>query len=198
MNLLQEILSRQNGAIVQQLAGQFGLDGQQAQAAIGQLVPALARGIRNNASSGNGLQSLMGALQNGNHSRYVEQPTSLSDAATTQEGNGILGHIFGSKEVSREVANRASQQTGVGSMILKQMLPVLATAVMGAMSKQSSSASSNSVGGLLQGLLSAATGSQQSASAGSGALGMLNNFLDADNDGSALDDIMGMLAKRAG
>ncbi len=194
MNLLQQILSSQGGAIVEQLAGQFGLEGAQAQAAISQLVPVLARGVRNNASSESGLQSLLGALQNGGHSHYIEQPQSLAEAATTQDGNNILGHIFGSKEVSRQVASHASAETGIGSAILKKMLPVIASAVMGAMSQQSSASSS---GGLLQGLMGAALSGGQRSASGSGALGMLNQFLDADNDGSALDDIMGMLAKRA-
>jgi len=43
---------------------------------------------------------------------------------TVQDGNGILGHIFGSKDVSREVAARASAQSGVGADVLKKLLPI--------------------------------------------------------------------------
>ena len=42
------------------------------------------------------------------------------------DGNGILGHIFGSKDVSRQVAARAAQSSGVAPDILAKMLPLVA------------------------------------------------------------------------
>jgi hypothetical protein len=53
------------------------------------------------------------------------------------DGNGILGHLFGSKEVSRAVAKQAEAATGIGQEILKQMLPVIASTLMGGLFKQS-------------------------------------------------------------
>ena len=53
------------------------------------------------------------------------------------EGNGILGHLFGSKELSRAVAAQAAQATGIGQEMLKQMLPVIASMIMGGLFKQS-------------------------------------------------------------
>ena len=44
-------------------------------------------------------------------------------------GNQILGHIFGSKDKSREVASQASEQSGVDPSILKKLLPIVAGAV---------------------------------------------------------------------
>ena len=44
-------------------------------------------------------------------------------------GNQILGHIFGSKDKSRDVAAQASQQSGVDSSVLKKLLPIVAGAV---------------------------------------------------------------------
>ena len=44
-------------------------------------------------------------------------------------GNEILGHIFGSKDKSRNVAAQASEQSGVDPSILKQLLPIVAGAV---------------------------------------------------------------------
>ena len=44
-------------------------------------------------------------------------------------GNEILGHIFGSKDKSREVASEASGQSGVDPSILKKLLPIVAGAV---------------------------------------------------------------------
>lgn len=48
--------------------------------------------------------------------------------------------------MSREVATRAAAQTGVSAEVLKKMLPLAATLMMGALSKQSATASSAAAG----------------------------------------------------
>jgi hypothetical protein len=53
------------------------------------------------------------------------------------DGNGILGHLFGSKDLSRAVAAQAAQATGIGQQVLQQMLPAIAAMIMGGMFKQS-------------------------------------------------------------
>lgn len=67
-----------------------------------------------------------------------DNPASIADQALIKDGNGILGHIFGSKDVSRNVAGRAAEQTGISSAILRKMLPMVATLVVGALSKKAS------------------------------------------------------------
>src|SRR5512137_1284181 len=124
MNLLETILNSQNGGAVRQLAQNFGLDQDQAASAISNLVPALSSGLMRNISSGDGLTGLLGALGGGQHQKYMDDPATLGQPETISDGNGILGHILGSKDVSRQVARAASQQSGVGEDILKKMLPV--------------------------------------------------------------------------
>lgn len=63
--------------------------------------------IQSNTSDKAGLESLVSALSNGNHQSYADYPDSISDPAATADGNSILGHIPGSKEVSRNVAGEA-------------------------------------------------------------------------------------------
>ena len=110
-----------------------------------------------------------------------------------QQGNEVLGQIFGSKEVSRTVAAGAEQQTGISSDLLKKMLPVVAMMVAGYMAKQSGGNSGNGsgLGGLIGGLLGG--GSQSSG----GGLGGLGSLLDLDGDGNPLDDIINMAGKLA-
>jgi hypothetical protein len=48
------------------------------------------------------------------------QPTDVS------QGNNVLGQIFGSKDVSRAVAQNASAQSGLEPGLLQKMLPMLA------------------------------------------------------------------------
>lgn len=181
MNLMDMILNGQNGDVVRQVANSLQLDEGQARSAMGSLIPALTRGIGKEASSPQGLEDLIGALGRGNHRQYMDNPASLGDQAAVVDGNGILGHIFGSKDVSRQVASRAAESTGVDSGILKKMLPMLASAAMGALASK--------------GLGAGAGANQPSGGQDAGIGSLLNSFLDADKDGSAMDDILGMASR---
>ncbi len=182
MNLLEMMLSGQNQGQIQQLARSFGIDEDQAQAAVSQMVPALSQGLRRNIGSEDGLGGLLKALQKGGHQKYVDHPESLTERQTTEEGNAILGHIFGSKEVSRTVADRTNVATGLDAGMLKKMLPVVASMMMGSLSKQASGA------GLPD------SSAVAPASTG-GMMDMLSGFLDTDKDGSVVDDLLGMAGK---
>ena len=178
MNILYAIVNAQDGAAVQQLGSQVGLAPDQATAALSALIPALAGGFQRNIQSQGGLESLMAALSSGNHGQYIDNPTSLADQSAVTDGNGILGHLLGSKDVSREVASRAAAQTGLSADVLKRMLPLAATLMMGALSKQSGSASSTTAG---------------LGVSGGGILSMLTPFLDSNRDGSIMDDVTSMI-----
>jgi hypothetical protein len=179
MDLVNMILNAGGGDAIRKLARSNGLDEKQVSSAITSLVPALGQGLAREASSQNGLESLLGALSSGRHAQYVDRPETLESEETIRDGNGILGHIFGSKDVSRQVARAAAARTGIGEDVLKKMLPVVAAMAMGALSKQRSGPAD-----------AAATGS------GPGGLtGMLSNFLDANRNGSVIDDVLGMGSK---
>ena len=178
MNLLDMILNTQNGGMIDQVAKKFGLGSSDTKNAIGQMLPSLSKGIQNNLSKQGGLDSLLGALQKGNHKKYLDNPDLLSKDDTVADGNNILGHILGSKDVSRNVAGQASAKTGLDAGILKKILPLVATMAMGAMNKQVSGGSS----------LSGLAPDRQSSSL----LGNLSSFLDADKDGSITDDLLNL------
>lgn len=179
-NLLETILDANGGAVVGRLAREFGLGDAQAREALGQLAPALARGIKRNATSNQGLDSLLMTLGEGNHQRYLDQPDTLTNRASIDDGNAILGHIFGSKDVSRNVAGRASRETGIDSSLLEQMLPMVAAAAMGALARQNTDGGSPGF---------------QSRGSGSPSRDLLSQFLDADRDGSVIDDVLGLAQK---
>ena len=176
-SLLDLLLSGENKATLDKLSTEFGLDDQQTRSAVEELIPALSRGLQKNTANEPGMNDLLEALRTGDHKRYMEQPDTLGAESTTRDGNDILGHIFGSKEVSREVAKRASTSTGLSSTLLKKMLPVLATVVMGSIGK------------------SVLAGGRSNASSSSGAGGIIGSLLDSDRDGSVWDDVLGMAAR---
>ena len=186
MNLLETLLKAGDGksGIVEQIAGKFGLDANQANSALSNLLPAISRSIQKNVE-GEKAPSLLSALNTGSHQRYLDEPSTLSNQETIDDGNAILGHLFGSKDVSRNTAAHAAEKTGISADILKKILPMVAAAAMGAVSKQTSKS----------GLLSSAIEQENTEGSSSDASAMLTAFLDADKDGSVMDDVLSM-AKR--
>lgn len=211
MNLLEMIMSAQNGAAAQQAGAQLGLNQNQSQSAIAALLPAISSALKQNTANPQGLAGLLGALQNGQHEQYLDNPQMLGQPQTVNDGNAILGHLFGSKEVSRAVAGRASEQTGIGSDVLKKLLPLVATMAMGSLSKQTKAPTMQSaltglamqhlMGGQkksgLGAILGAVTGAngrqqRQTQQTHQQGMGILGKMLDADGDGSMMDDILQM------
>jgi hypothetical protein len=123
-----------------------------------------------------------------------------SQPTPVQQGNDVLGEIFGSKDVSRTVAGQAATKTGIDPGLLKKMLPILAMMVAGYMAKQGGqSQGGGGLGGMLGNILGGAVGGGAAPpAAGGGGLGGLASMLDLDGDGNPLDDIMGMAGKLRG
>jgi hypothetical protein len=140
MNLFDIMTNAQNGHGMEALARQFNLSQQQAQAAVEALLPAFSQGLKRNASDPYGFGAFLGAMATGNHARYFENPQNAFTPQGMQEGDGILGHLFGSKDLSRAVAAQAAQATGLSQQILQQMLPAIAAMIMGGLSRQSTAA----------------------------------------------------------
>lgn len=180
MNITDLLLGKENQSAIGQLAQKLGVSEEQARQIVAEVTPSLSRGMQRRADDQGSFGGLMDALGNGNHARYVEKPDLLGRQETVDDGNSILGHIFGNKEVSRSVAKNAEQNTGIASTLIKKALPVIATMVMGALGKQI-------FGG----------GGSSPASAASQGGGLLTSLLDSDRDGSVIDDILGMAFKMA-
>lgn len=199
MDELLNMLGGRGGGSIQQLAQQFGISDEQAEGAVRGLAPALTSALGKNTASPGGLEALLGAVQKGGHDRYVDNPASLAEPTTTEDGNAILGHLLGSKDESRRVAAAAAPVAGLDAGMLKQMLPLVATLLMGSIgggAKKSASGGGADLGGLasvLQGLgaggggglgdvlggaLGGGSSSRGSSGGGGGGLGgLLGRFL---------------------
>lgn len=186
---LTDILAQMGG--LQSIARELGMSETQAASGADALLPSIIGGFKKQAQPA-GLEAfggLLGQLGGGGLLDNVlsPQPTDVS------RGNDVLGQIFGSKDVSRAVAQNAAAQSGLDPPLLKKMLPMLAMLVAGFMAKQQdgaepqSSAAGGGIGGLLGGLL----GGQ-----GGGAQG-LASMLDMNGDGNPLDDVLRMVGRVA-
>ena len=153
MDLLDLLKATGGGKSVGNLADSLGLGSADTSKLIASLAPALMGGLTKKAAGG-GLDGLRSALQKGGHDRYIDNPDLMGAEDTRIDGNKILGHIFGSKEVSRQVAATAESDTGISASLIKKALPLLATLAMGAMNKKSSAGRSGGGLGSLIGLAS--------------------------------------------
>ncbi len=189
MNILESILS--DNKTVSTMASQLGITPDQAANGLKDLIPALSRGITKNTQQEGGLEALQRALETGNHGRYIERPEVLGQPEAIEDGNGILGHIFGTKDVSREVSQRAAQNSGLTAGIIKKMLPMAASILMGTLGRRMLGGAGGGAGGLLGNVLGGLLG----GGGGRRASGMAG-LLDFDGDGSIADDLLGIALKR--
>src|SRR5690606_33283965 len=117
MPLFDMLAQAQNGQGLDLLARQFNLSQKQAQLAVEALLPAFSQRLKRNAADPYGLGSFITALASGNHAKYFEDASKAFSPQGVDEGNGILGHLFGSKDLSRAVAAQAAQATGIGQQV---------------------------------------------------------------------------------
>jgi len=148
MELIDLLKQAHGGKGLGAIGEQFGLSESQTAAAVQQLAPVIASGLRRNmAQSPENVVALVQALENGSHEQYLDNSDAVQFGNVATEGNAILGHIFGSKEVSREVAMRAAGSSGIGSSIMKKLLPVIASMVIGSLTKKMTGGASAPRGG---------------------------------------------------
>ncbi len=216
---------RQTGAL-DSVARELGIDPSIAAAGAAALLPAILGGFKREAQAQpNGIEGLGGLLQQMGGGGLLDavvgaQPTPV------EQGNDILGQIFGSREVSRDVAGHAAAQTGINVDTLKRMLPMIAMLVAGYMATQSRAAPAGGaaapdagglpgalsgmlggggLGGVLGNVLGGMLGGGQQAPAApaapaapTGGLGGLASMLDLNGNGNPLDDIIGMAGRMRG
>ena len=190
---LTDLLSQTGG--LQSIARELDIAPQEAATGAEALLPAILGGFQKaqaQAGGAGGLGELLGQLGGGGLLDQVLAPAPTD----VGQGNEVLGQIFGSKDVSRTVAQSAAGQTGLDPELLKKMLPLLAMLVGGFMAKRGGAAAADGGegGGGLGGLLGSVLGGGGQRSGG-GALGGLGSLLDANGDGNALDDILRMAGK---
>ncbi|MFA7505653.1 MAG: DUF937 domain-containing protein [Burkholderiaceae bacterium] len=205
---LTDLLAQLGG--LDKMSRELGVDQRQAASGADALLPAILGGFKKQAQAqpggASGLEGLLGQLGGGSllDDVLAPQPTHV------EKGNDVLGRIFGSKDVSRAVADNAASTSGLDPALLKKMLPMLAMLVAGFMAKQGSSGQAQAApgggglgdllggsgggGGGLGGLLGGMLGGGGGATGGGG-LGGLASMLDLDGNGNPLDDILRMAGK---
>jgi hypothetical protein len=112
---------------------------------------------------------------------YLNQPD-------TDDGLGILNHIFGQKQGA--AAQQVSQNTGLDMGQVAQLMITLAPIVMAYLGrkKQQENLDAGGLSSVLQGQ------QQQIQSTNNPMMDMISNLLDSNQDGSSMDDLASLAA----
>jgi hypothetical protein len=193
--MTQDLLAQLQGAPLQQISQQLGIDQNQASSAVGAALPLLMGALGKNASQPQGAEALFGALQKdhaGGGGIGDLLGAVLGGAQSRQtNGAGMLGHIFGGQQARAEQSLGAA--TGLGGDRAGQLMKILAPIVMGYLAKRMFSGNAASGGNPTADLLGAVLGQEQQQVRQQGGIGggLLGAVLDKDGDGDVdLSDVL--------
>lgn len=186
MSLIEVLQSQLGDDGLAQLAGQIGADPSAVSSAMPAAVAVLTGQMSKNASQGGGAEALLGALTRDHDGSILDNVGAFlgqGDAARSM-GGAILGHVFGQR--STGAAAGVSKASGLDSKQAGNLLTLLAPLVMGLLGKQQRGGGLDL--GSLAGMLAGAS-NQAKAKAPESAGGILGKMLDADGDGSFMDEL---------
>ena len=202
---LQDLLGPQQGSeAVDQISQNVGAEPSAVSSAIQAALPMILGGLANNAATPQGAESLNSALEQDHDGSLLGNLGGLGGLIFGQQeappprqadAGGILGHIFGNKQ--GQVAEQVSNQSGLGTGQVAQILMMLAPIVMSYLGqrKQQQNVGPDGLGGLLGGLLGGGQSAAAAPSSGNPMMDMASGMFDSDGDGSSLDDIASMAYK---
>lgn len=192
MSGLLDLLSSPMGKqLISGVASQTGQSENKTADVLSMAMPLLLGAMKKNVSSSpQAAQGLMGALQGGKHDGSILDNLGglfsggVNDTVIN-DGAGILGHVFGGKQAN--VENALSEKSGVDAGTIASILKIAAPIVMGYLGKQTSQSNVSDAQGMNT-LLGSMLGGQPQQNQS-----LITTLLDADGDGSILDDVAGMV-----
>lgn len=190
MTGILDLLNSDTGkAIISGVAGSTGQDTNKTSSVLTMALPVLMKAMQRNTTTPQGAESLKSALDK-HDGGILDNLGDLFNGGVNsnvlQDGGKILGHVLGNKQqgVEQIIGQKAGMDTGAVANILKTAAPIL-MGVLGKQSRQKNINNSNDLSGLLGDLLGGnSTQKEQS---------FLEQILDADGDGSIVDDVAGMI-----
>jgi hypothetical protein len=192
MSLLEMLQQRLGGQAVDQMSRKIGADPGTTGNAIDAALPLLIAALARNATAGGQAQSIDTAVSQDHDGSVLDDIPGFLNNADSGPGAGILRHVLGGRQ--QTVQTGLGQATGLDPQKAGQLLTMLAPLVMGALgrAKRERGLDTGSLSDLLSGE------QDRLKETAPGIMGTLGRFLDRDNDGSAMDDIGGMLGKAFG
>ncbi|ASV32104.1 DUF937 domain-containing protein [Maribacter cobaltidurans] len=185
LDLLNSPIGKQ---VISGVAGQTNQPESKTADVLSMAMPLLLGAMKKNVKSG-GADGLMSALNNKHDGSILDNLGGLFqggvDDSVMNDGAGILGHVFGGKQP--QVENALSQKSGLDAGAVSQILKIAAPIVMGYLGRETSQNKVNDSNGM-NALLGSMLGGQPQQNQS-----LITTLLDADGDGSILDDVAGMV-----
>lgn len=184
--------------IINGVSGSTGADQSKTSSVLTMALPVLMKAMERNASTPQGAEGLLGALNSKHDGSILDNLGGLFSGGVNEDvvndGDKILGHVLGAKKdgVQQVLSQKSGLDAGSVENILKVAAPIL-MGVLGKQARQSNVSSPNDLNGLLGGLLGGNEAKEEQS--------FLEKILDADGDGSVVDDVAGMVlgsAKKKG
>ncbi len=196
MNLLELLEGQLDDNVVQELSKEIRADRETTEAAASGVFASLVTALARNATKPQAGQALANALERDHDGGVLNDMMGLITGGATRQskatnGLGILEHILGGNV--NNVVQMVSKSTGLDLLKTSHLMKVLAPIVMGTLGKTKRKQGLD-LGGLAQIL----TGTVQQASKKRKDVDIISRVLDADGDGSIMDDIAGMGMKALG
>lgn len=154
-------------------------------AALGMALPILVGAMKKNIKSDTGEQSLNNALNDTKHGdALLDNLRSVEASNMTSEGEKILGHLLGGKQdmVSKTIGSTLNMNETSVSRIIKMAAPILMSVL--ASQKRKDNVPPSGLGTLLDSVM---------GSSGAHDASLIEKLLDKDGDGSAIDDVSGLI-----
>ena len=192
MSALLDLINSPIGKqLISGVAGQTGQAENKTSDVLSMAMPLLMGAMKKNAATPEGAQGLMNALSSKHDGSILNNLSGLFgggvDQSVMDDGAGILGHVFGSKQ--GQVENALSSKSGIDAGSIGQILKVAAPILLGYLGQQSKQQNVSSADGLI-GLLGGLMGGNSAADKQQS---LIESFLDSDGDGSVIDDLAGMV-----
>jgi hypothetical protein len=186
LDLLNSPMGKQ---LISGVAGQTGQPEGKTSDVLSMAMPLILGAMKKNVSTPDGAAGLMSALSGKHNGGILDNIGGLFgggvDDSVMQDGAGILGHVFGNKQP--QVENALSQKSGLDAGSIAQILKIAAPIVMGFLGKQTAQSNVSDSSGM-NALLGSMLGGQPQENQS-----LITTLLDADGDGSILDDVAGMV-----
>lgn len=192
-SILDQVMQQLQGGGIGQMSQSLGLGEEDVSSVVSGAVPALMAALVHNSGSADGASALLGALDRDHDGSILDDVAGfLGSAGSANQGAGIVRHALGSRQARVETA--LSQTSGLDMASVSRIIAMVAPLVMGALGR------SKQQQGLDAGGLASMLGQERQAARQRSpeAVDMLTRFLDADDDGSAMDDVAAMGTKLLG
>ena len=170
-NFIDEFMKNYGPEVTKQMSSTFKVDQGTVQNLIPQLAPLILSGLKKQKDEQGGADRINHILNKyGDQSALNNIKDLISSKANDTSTDARLGGLLG--EGGPMAANVLSRKMNVDASVIQKMIPALAPLILGALSRKRDSG-------------------------GSGLSGIAS-LLDADGDGSILDDVAGFLLKGSG